>query len=183
MVPGDLLTRLLALLIVIASAAALVVGVRTIGRGADASEVRVARVAGGDSLELETGEQVRLVQIDAPELGEGECWARESRAVLATLVRDRSVRLVADPAVRAADEDRADRFGRLLRYVFVGDVNVNVELVRRGAAAPWFFAGVRGRYARQLVAAARSARERRVGLWRACARTRLDPTAPVDTRQ
>ena len=140
----------------------------------------VARVVDGDTVELVGGEVVRLVQIDTPELGDGECYARSARATLVRLVEGRSVRLEADPAIRAADEDRADRFGRLLRYVFVGEVNVNLELVRRGAAAPWFFDGVRGRYARQLAAAARAARDDRRGLWRACD-ARYDPLSPLDT--
>ena len=179
--PGNLLTRVVALLVAVAASLTLFVGLRAC-TDEKTAEVRVQRVADGDTLELTTGEIVRLVQIDAPELGEGECFAPESRATLASLVGDNPVRLVAEPAVRVADEDRADRFGRLLRYVFVGDVNVNVELVRRGAATPWFFAGVRGRHARTLVAAARSARTRRLGLWGACPGTRLDPHEPVDTR-
>ena len=32
------------------------------------------------------------------------------------------------------DESEADRFGRLLRYVFAGDILVNAELVREGLA-------------------------------------------------
>jgi hypothetical protein len=44
---------------------------------------------------------------------------------------------------------RVDQYGRLLRYVVrVADgVNVNAQLVRVGAAAPYFYAGRRGRYA------------------------------------
>lgn len=41
--------------------------------------------------------------------------------------------------------DGKDRYGRLLRYVWRDGVNVNVELVRRGAAAPYFYRGDRGR--------------------------------------
>ncbi len=35
--------------------------------------------------------------------------------------------------------DKVDRYGRLLRYVRDGGVNVNLELVRRGAATPYFY--------------------------------------------
>jgi len=41
---------------------------------------------------------------------------------------------------------------------------VNVELVRLGAAAPYFYRGVRGRHADELLAAARAARAARRGL-------------------
>jgi micrococcal nuclease len=83
-----------------------------------------------------------------------------------------------DTAVRLefdSDLDRVDRFGRSLAYVFEGEVNVNVELVRRGAAAPYFFGGDRGRYADELLKAARRARAERRGLWAACPGTRLNP--------
>ena len=71
-----------------------------------------------------------------------------------------AIRLEADPAL-----DRVDRYGRLLRYVWRGSVNVNVELVRQGAATPYFYRGERGKYAALLLAAARQAKARGRGLW------------------
>ena len=130
---------------------------------------------------LANGDVVRLVQIDAPEIGDGECYAAESAAFLEAIVGHARVRLEFDPAIRSADEDKVDRHGRLLRYVHVGKLNVNLELVRRGHAAPWFFAGVRGRYADRLLAAAREARARRLGLWDVCPRAKLDPEQPLET--
>ncbi len=52
---------------------------------------------------------------------------------------------------------------------------MNVELVRAGAAAPYFFRGDRGRYADELLDAAEEARDERRGLWGACPAARLDP--------
>lgn len=148
----------------------------------------VARVADGDTLRLRDGTIVRLVQIDAPELGGGECYARAAWRELASIVGsgDR-VELEVDPRVHAyggggrLDLDKVDRFGRLLAYVHADGENVNLTLVRRGAAAPWFFAGVRGRYARQLEDAAGEARTARRGAWGACPRARLDATRPFAT--
>src|SRR5262245_50236236 len=137
----------------------------------------VAGVTDGDTLRLEDGTRVRLVQIDAPELGSGECYSRKSASALARLVPIGSaVRLRADPAL-----DRTDRYGRALRYVVRGGTNVNVALVRRGAAAPWFFDGDRGRYADRLLAAATEAKSAGRGLWGACPATQLDPTRGVET--
>ena len=139
--------------------------------------VAVARVIDGDTIALADGRRVRLVQIDAPEVGGGECFAGEATGVLAGLLPHGSrVRLVADPRL-----DREDRYGRLLRYVFRERTNVNVALVRRGAASVWFYRGDRGRYASTLLAAARSARSDRRGLWSVCPGTRLDPFAAVET--
>jgi micrococcal nuclease len=138
---------------------------------------RVERVVDGDTLVLAGGTRVRLVQIDAPELGSGECYSRAASTELRRLLpAGARVSLVRDPRL-----DDRDRYGRLLRYVLAGSVNVNLELVRRGAATPWFYDGDRGRYAGALLAAAHQARAARKGLWRACPSTRLDPTRPATT--
>ena len=68
------------------------------------------------------------------------------------------VRVERDPAL-----DDIDRYGRLLRYVFKGRLNVNVDLVRKGAASVWFYDGDRGRYADQLLRAAENARASSAG--------------------
>jgi micrococcal nuclease len=60
-------------------------------------------------------------------------------------------------------------------------MNVNLALVRAGAAAPYFYGGDRGRYADALMRAAIDAKAARRGLWGACPRTRLDPYRAVDT--
>jgi endonuclease YncB( thermonuclease family) len=143
---------------------------------ADAQRGVVASVVDGDTLTLRGGRRVRLVQIDAPELG-GECYSRAARTALLNLAPLTSeILLEADPAL-----DSVDGYGRILRYIWRGGVNVNVELVRRGAAAPYFFRGQRGKYAAQLLAAAVTARAARRGLWGASPRTRLDPDRPVET--
>jgi micrococcal nuclease len=124
----------------------------------------VTRVGDGDTLELRSGARVRLVQIDAPELGEGECHAGESLAALERLApRGTVLELEADPRL-----DDVDRYGRLLRYVHVAGTNVNVELVRKGAAAPYFRHGVEGRHAADLLDAVAEARRARRGMWGAC---------------
>lgn len=127
--------------------------------------IRVARVGDGDTIALVDGSRVRLVQIDATELGEGECYADEAAAELHTLLPVGTVvTLESDPAL-----DDADRYGRLLRYVLRGELNVNLELVRRGAAAPYFRRGERGAYADALEDTAASARAAGRGMWGACA--------------
>jgi hypothetical protein len=66
-------------------------------------------------------------------------------------------------------------------HVIKGEINVNIELVRRGAASVWFDGGERGRYAWQLLDDARRAEETRRGLLGACPGTRLDPEHGVET--
>lgn len=137
----------------------------------------VASITDGDTLRLTGGQRVRLVQIDAPEVGTGECYSRAARTALLQRVPVGSrVRLETDALL-----DAVDRYGRLLRYVHRGTTNVNVALVRAGAAAPYFYGGDRGRYADRLMSDAVSAKAARLGLWGACPRTKLDPSRAVDT--
>jgi micrococcal nuclease len=135
-------------------------------------------VLDGDTIELTSGERVRLLQVDAPELSEAECYSRRSRRALASLVSPgMEVRLESDPAL-----DESDRYGRLLRYVHAGAANVNLELAEEGAVAVYFFEGQRGRYADELIAAAEEARSAGRGLWGACPSTPFEPDRQVDAR-
>ena len=117
----------------------------------------------GDTLTLTNGGKVRLLQVDAPEL-DTDCYGRAAlQALVALAPKGTRVSLAADPRL-----DDRDRYGRLLRYVFVRGANVNVELVRAGAASPYFFRKERGAYADELLDAVDEAREARRGYWGSC---------------
>jgi micrococcal nuclease len=158
-------------------AAALLVITALLAAPAGADErARLARVVDGDTVELTSGRRVRLLQIDTPEVGSGECYSRAAARELSRLVPAGSaLALEADSRL-----DRVDRYGRLLRYVHARGRNVNIELVRRGAATVYLYGGERGHYASALLAAAREARAARRGLWGAC-RAVWDPAAPATT--
>src|SRR5215211_4148755 len=137
----------------------------------------VARVVDGDTIDLENGDRVRLVQIDAPE-AKGECYGRKAGTVLRRLLpAGQEVRVVRDRRL-----DNVDRYGRLLRYVFTGETNVNLALVQKGAASVWYFDGERGRYAAKLLSAAEGAKAAGRGAWGAC-EAELDPSGAFQTRQ
>ena len=55
-------------------------------------------------------------------------------------------------------------------------LDVNLQLVRVGAAAPYFYDGRRGRYAALLTRLALHAKAHRLGLWGACRGPRTTPT-------
>jgi endonuclease YncB( thermonuclease family) len=137
--------------------------------GDESEQATVAWVNDGDTLTLTGGAKVRLVQIDAPEL-QTDCYGRAAlRALRGLTPKGTRVTLVRDP-----DLDARDRYGRLLRYVYRGQRNVNVELVRRGAASPYYFRKKRGEHADQLDAAVQEAREERAGYWGSCAAAELN---------
>lgn len=137
----------------------------------------VVRIADGDTLTLADDRKIRLVQIDAPELTDRECYADEARLALEKLAPiGAQVTPVLDPSL-----DIRDGSGRLLAYLMKERTNLNLRLVELGAAAPYFYQGRRGRHADELMAAAREARAREVGLWGACPGTPLEPGRRVDT--
>jgi micrococcal nuclease len=147
------------------------------GATVTASSGTVAAIYDGDTLSLTNGERIRLVQIDTPELGSGECFSRASRKALLELTPiGSSVRLEADRRL-----DSVDRYGRLLRYVHRGPLNVNVVMVTAGAAAPYFYAGDEGKYAALLLFEAQRAKKLKRGLWGACPGTILNPYRAVNT--
>jgi endonuclease YncB( thermonuclease family) len=123
------------------------------GAGAPSALQQVVAVHDGDTLTvLEPGGarvRVRLFEIDSPE--RGQPWADEARAVLRGLVANKYVR------VESLD---TDQYGRSLARVFRGELEVNRELVRRGAA--WVYRSARNDSLRALEQEARGAKR---GLW------------------
>ena len=90
---------------------------------------QVVEVYDGDTFLLANGEKVRLLGINAPEIGEpGSDIARD---YLENLLLHHRVRLVRE------DVDR-DKYGRLLRYVYLGNRFINEEMVARGYAESYF---------------------------------------------
>jgi len=94
--------------------------------------VLVRAVVDGDTIDVATIGRVRLLGIDAPEIGRGfdtsAPFAREARARLTSLILHRWVRL-------EQEGDRLDVYNRRLAYVLTEDgVFVNAALVREGLA-------------------------------------------------
>lgn len=131
---------------------------------ATVSAVRVKRVVDGDTIELVDGRRVRYIGVDTPEMGSTQktiaCFAKEAMRANSALVEGKEVRL-------EKDISETDKFGRLLRYVYVGDVFVNEKLAREGyAQAATFPPDVK--YKDLFLVAQREAREQNRGLWEKC---------------
>lgn len=168
------MSRTLLLLLVLAVAALAAFAFLT--RGNAKQNAVVARVIDGDTIELVGGQRVRLVQIDTPEK-HVECYGDEASALTTRLLpAGTHVRVEQDPKL-----DQVDKYDRELAYVWKGDEDVNVTLVRNGAAGVWFFGGRRGCYADELLSAADQARADRKGLWAACPSARFDPNESMSS--
>ena len=122
------------------------------------TQARVVRVIDGDTIVLAGGERVRLIGVDAPELGRP--GANEATQFTREKVEGRTVWLEPDGADR-------DRHGRLRRYVWLQypadtrDANkirqyqLNALLLTNGLAAVAIFGTVRNEALfRQLAASA-----------------------------
>ena len=89
---------------------------------------RVIRVIDGDTIVIEGDYRVRYIGIDAPELyPQPEAYGIEAWQANRQLVEGKTVRLERDVSER-------DKYGRLLRYVYVDGIFINAELVREGLA-------------------------------------------------
>lgn len=127
----------------------------------------ITEVHDGDSITLVTLQRtykIRLIDIDAPELGQS--FGKESRAGL------REVCLLKRATVDAFAEDR---FGRTLGRVRCVTIDANAEQVRRGLA--WVFV----RYAPKdspLYRLEAEARELKRGLW-----SEAEPAPPWEWRR
>ncbi len=95
-----------------------------------AEKALVLRATDGDTLLLENRERVRLIGINAPEKGQ-KCF-EEAKNRLQDIVSGRNVLLVKDVSER-------DKYGRLVRYVYLNDLFVNLALVEEGLAFSYEF--------------------------------------------
>ena len=102
--------------------------VETPALGGEGEQATVTRVIDGDTIDVRLNgrtERVRYIGINTPERDE-VCY-EAATAANAALVSGQQVTLVRDVS-------ETDSYGRLLRYVYVGDVFVNGEMVADGYA-------------------------------------------------
>lgn len=131
--------------------------------------VRVMKVIDGDTIEVSIGgenKKVRLIGIDTPETVDPRrsvgCFGKEASNETHRLLDNQSVVLVKDVS-------EADKYDRLLRYVYLvkSDDNwlfVNDYLVRSGFAKSYTYPPDVAHQA-EFVEAEAAAREAKLGLW------------------
>lgn len=128
-------------------------------------EGTVVRVVDGDTIYVQLAdrvEKIRYIGVNTPEIhhpikGE-EPGGRQAADANRRIVGGQRVRLELDVRTR-------DRYGRLLAYVWVGDMMVNAELVRLGYAQV-MTVPPDVRYQDLFVKLQREARDAGRGLWR-----------------
>lgn len=127
----------------------------------------VSRVIDGDTIVVEKdGEEfrVRMIGIDTPETvhpkKDVEFFGIEASNKLKEMIENKEVELLPDPT-----QDDVDRYGRLLRYVYLDDVDVNLEMIKQGYAFEYTY---RVPYEKQgeYKEAQEYAKENNLGLWK-----------------
>lgn len=119
--------------------------------------VKVTRIIDGDTIEIEGGQRVRYIGIDSPEMSPVECYARQAYDKNSELVLGKTIGL-------EKDVSETDRYGRLLRYIWLDGKLINEALVAEGYAhASSYPPDVK--YQDKFRAAETTARESNRGLW------------------
>ncbi|MBI1308475.1 MAG: thermonuclease family protein [Proteobacteria bacterium] len=123
---------------------------------------RVAKVIDGDTVVLASGEHVRLLDINTPEIGHDdepdEPGARAASVALRNMALGKDVKLVYGP-------QEYDQYGRLLAHLYLQDGSwVNGELVAQGLAHIYTFGDNELKTA-QLLPLEEKARAEKKGLW------------------
>lgn len=131
-------------------------------------EYRVTAVHDGDTVSIRAEsfagiptrlERVRLIGVDAPELGQ-EPWGRRSKRHLKKLISE------SNWIVRVElDVEKRDRYGRLLAYLWGKSGRlINEELIAAGYALS-YTVPPNVKYAERFRRARAGAEERKAGLW------------------
>ena len=135
---------------------------------------RITRISDGDTIHVTDGNgykhKIRMAHIDAPELN--QAYGTRSRDQL---------KAVADNTKVKVKVFELDRYGREVAQVFKGTTDLNLTMVREGAA--WHYESYAKKQQNKLAfteyaAAQKQAKRDRKGLWRV-----KNPQAPWDFRK
>ena len=146
------------------------------GRSYNYADILVKRVIDGDTIQLETGEMVRLIGIDTPEIHDSDKLYRDSARTKqdVTTIKEMGWRaykftksLIEGKRVSLEfDVEKHDKYGRLLAYVYLKDKTfVNAKIVEEGYASLMTISP-NVKYADLLLKLYQQARNNRRGLWK-----------------
>lgn len=131
---------------------------KTLGSNSNSiAEVFISKVLDGDTIETSSGARIRYIGINAPE--KGEKFSSLATELNKELVLNKKIRLEFDVQAK-------DRYGRTLAYVFIDNIFVNQEMVKKGLAVTETIQP-NVKYQNEIVNAQKEAREKCLGIWKA----------------
>lgn len=126
----------------------------------------VTRVVDGDTIEVEKNgikEKIRFIGINAPESVDPrkpvECFGKEASAKLKALLEGKKVELKDDTT-----QTNKDKYGRLLRYVYLDGMLVNLSMIQTGYAYEYTY-NIPYTHQAEFRLAQKQAIEKAEGLW------------------
>ncbi|MEK7096853.1 MAG: thermonuclease family protein [Patescibacteria group bacterium] len=120
--------------------------------------ILVTRVIDGDTIEIEGNIKVRYVGINSPE--SEQCFSNEAYLENKKLVEGKTVTLIKDVSDK-------DKYGRLLRYVYLNDLFVNDYLIKNGFAKIMMIKPDI-KYYQEFKIGEKEAKEKKFGIWDKC---------------
>ena len=137
--------------------------------GVEGQLVLVTKVIDGDTIEIESGQHVRLIGVDTPETVDSRrpvgCFGKEASNEVKRLLEGKQV-------ILEKDVEDMDHYKRLLRYVYLplpdgNQLFVTDYLIREGFGKALNIPPD-DRYATQFYEAQNQARQLKKGLWGSC---------------
>jgi endonuclease YncB( thermonuclease family) len=129
----------------------------------------VAYIVDGDTVELSDGRRVRYIGIDTPE--RDDHFYTQAKQANSELVLNKEI-------IMERDISDKDKYGRLLRYVYVDGLFVNEHLVRQGYAKIFTYPPD-VKYVQIFKSAQASARNSKAGMWAGRAKTENQTSGPA----
>lgn len=127
------------------------------------SEMTVTEVHDGDTFTLKNGDRVRLLGIDAPELG--NCGATESANLLKSLVLGKTIKIT---------DEKRDNYGRRMGLIWTSSTLINEKMLKDGWAKPNYDPNLESE---TLKTAYKYASENKLGLYSSLCK-KVNPTPP-----
>ena len=118
----------------------------------------VTRIIDGDNLELDNGKSIRLYGINCPE--KNQKFSQEAINLSAKLALNQQITIDYQPNYSA------DKWGRILGYVFIDDTFLNQELVKQGYCEVTIYQKrAKLKYQNELLTAQEQAKQEKLGKW------------------
>ncbi len=132
-------------------------------------ENKVIKVVDGDTFDLFTKDgikRIRLIGINTPETldprKDVECFGPEASNKLKEILDGKVVKIEADET-----QDDQDKYGRLLRYVYLNNENINQRMISEGFAFEYTYKK-KYKFQKEFKESYLNAKKNNLGLWKSC---------------
>ncbi len=119
------------------------------------NEFLVTKIIDGDTIEIESGQRIRLICINTPEKGEN--GHKPAKDYLKSLILNKKV-------ILKKDISETDKYNRLLRYIFLNKTLINELIARKGYGVTFPYEPDT-KFCAKIKKAENKAKKEKIGLW------------------